>query len=196
MTDDDLAPRRTADHLDSALVRLARTLEGIDDLALESRVLGSSRRDVAVAVLIHLDRVVATLHARRRRDGRPRVDPADARDVGCGDGAALGAATGLRRQRLAEALEQAIERLGDRGGAWECDLVDELDALLARVELGHVSLDAGYDLADLPPASLAACERVSEAHDALRSTPPGAPRIRPTARRRPGIASPPGRRSQ
>ncbi|SDH51030.1 DinB family protein [Agrococcus jejuensis] len=188
-----LAPRATADAVDAAIARLAITLERADDLDGDSRVLGASRRSVLTSLVGHLDRTTAALHAHRSRDGRAPADPRDARAIATGGPLALGTALGTRRGRLAEALEHALEHACPDD---EADLVDELDALLARVELAHVALDHGYDLADLPPASVAACARVSAAFARLQSTLPPDPRIRPTARRRPGIASPRGRRSQ
>lgn len=187
------APRSTAGALDHALARLATTIDALvehDDLDVEARVLGETRRTVIVTLVGHLDRVVVRLHLRGDRGDRVRTDPADASAV-AGHGEAAAAALGVRRQRLAEALAHAVERaLPD-----EADLVDELDALLARVELAHVALDAGYELCDLPPASIAACARVSAAFSQLRSTLPAEPRIRSVVRRRGGMPWPRGRRS-
>lgn len=187
-----LAPRSTADAVDAAIVRLAMTLTRTVDLDAASRVLGETRRSLLETLVGHLDRTTAALHAHRRPGGRAPADPSDARTIATGDACTLGAALGTRRARLAEALEHALEHACPDD---EADLVDELDAVLARIELAHVALDHDYDLADLPPASVAACARVSAAFDRLQAILPPAPRIRPTARRRPGIASPRGRRS-
>lgn len=188
-----LAPRSTARALDAALERLAVSLEGLDDLDADARVLGETRRSVLTSLVGHLDRATAALHAHRTRDGRAPADPRDARLLATGDPLAVGGAIDRRRGRLAQALERALEHACPDD---EADLVDELDALLARVELAHVALDHDYDLADLPAASVSACARVAAAFERLQSTLPPDPRIRPTARRRAGIPSPRGRRSQ
>lgn len=183
-------PERLADAIDGALVRLAMSIERVDDFDAPSRALGTSRRIVLTTLAGHLDRVTAALHGPRLRGGRAPADPRDAAAIASGGRLAFAVAIGLRRQRFAEAFEHASERDIDPG-----ELRDDLDALLARVEIAHVSLDADYDLPDLPPLSLSACARVSEAAERLRAALPPDPRIRPTARRRPGIASPRGRRS-
>lgn len=194
LPDEGDAPRSTADVLDVALARLATTidaLDDLDDLDVEARVLGQTRRSVLATLVGHLDRVVAWLQPHGARGGKARSEPADAWRI-AGRGGAADAALDVRRQRLAEALEHALERaLPDD----EADLVDELDALLARVELAHVALDAGYELCDLPTASIAACARVSAAFTQLQASSPPEPRLRPTARGRGGIPWPRGRPS-
>lgn len=187
------APRSTADALDHAIARLATTvdaLDELDDLDVAARVLGETRRTLVVTLVGHLDRVVAWLQLHGAPGDRARSDVRAASTL-AGRGEAADA-VGVRRRRLAETLEHALERASSDE---EADLVDELDALLARVELAHVALDAGYELCDLPPASIAACARVSAAFAQLQSTLPPEPRIRPTARRRGGIPWPRGRRS-
>ena len=177
-------PRTTADAVDHALVRLATTIDALvelDDLDAGTRVPAVTRRSALRTLVGHVDRAVERLH--------PRGGDGDG--LLAADGEVAASALGVRRQRLAEAFEHALERaLPDD----PTDLVDELDALLARVELAHVSLDVGYELSDLPPASIAACARVSAAFALLRSTPaetsPG-----PTARGRGGIPWPRDRRS-
>lgn len=181
-------PRRTADAVDAAIARLTTSIAHVDDLSAPSRAVGVSRRDVAVGIAGHLDRATAVLHPHRTLDGRAPADPADDADLAKGDGVALAAAIDARRIRLAAVLDDAL--VDERP-----ELADELEALLARVELAHVGLDADYDLHDLPPVSLAACARVSEAAARMQPPAPATPRSRPTARRRRGIPWPRGRRS-
>lgn len=186
-------PRVLADALDAALARLAGSLDAAGDLDVAARAVGTTRRAVLEALVGHLDRACAAFSVHAARGGRAPADPTDATTLATGDGSALARAVGTRRCRLAEAFELALEVLPAGEVADEVDFVDELDALLARVELAHVSLGVHYDLLDLPPASVAACARVSDAFERTRL--PGEPRIRPTARRRSGIASPRGRGS-
>ncbi|WP_344344778.1 hypothetical protein [Agrococcus versicolor] len=210
-------PSRLADAIDAALARLAASLRGLDDVDACSRAADRTRRQVVVRLASRLDAAARALAGRGVAGGAAvggtggggkddASDPAPDRDgiegasreaaaLADGDGGALAAAIEVLRRRVAEGVQHALA-IGTGGcGSGSEALVDELDALLARVELGHVSLDAGYDLADLPATSLVACARVSRAFERLRPSVALGGGIRPSARRERGIRWPRGRRS-
>ncbi|MFC7431849.1 MULTISPECIES: hypothetical protein [unclassified Agrococcus] len=180
-----------AEAIASALDRLARTLGtfGSDDLAQPSRIIGTTRREAVQALLGHVDRTVAALH--RRRAGRAPADPRDASRLACGDGGALADAVAARGPRV----EAAARRLSDAASDERCDVRDDLEALLARVELAHVALDARYDLTDLPPVSATACAILTQGRERPQDDAEQRRRVRAIARRRGAVASPRGRRA-
>ncbi|QCR20449.1 hypothetical protein [Agrococcus sp. SGAir0287] len=170
----------------AALDRLAATVRDLDDLDAPSRSSNASRRALLRGLATHLAHVTAAL----RSCHAPEAALTCTRTDEVLEGPAL-AATLVERSRQLRAAVRRAPAPAVAGSA----LRDELDAALARIEICHVGLDAGYDLPDLPERSLDACARVTDAAAQLRDLLPPRPRIRPTARRGPGIASPPGRRS-
>ncbi len=183
--------RDVAEAIASALHRLAGTLDALscDDLAQPSRAIGTSRREAILGLVGRLDRTVAALHRRSAR--RAPADPRDAARLARGDGALIAAAVADRRRRLGAAVRRV---LADVACDDLDDVRDELEALLARIELAHVALDARYCLGDLPPLSAAACTR-AQAHEPPQDEGHHRRRARAIARRRGGLSWPRGRRS-